>query len=177
MIEKISCYLVQLLEATGYYQKIWGLAELLEKDGQTFPVIYEMNGQYTPIRFEFDGTSWFRVGEVTMDEDDELQDISCNEVINISYPFILAGAMPRKKDSPFYIHKVVEDHMGVLTGMDAELRRDLQAVGLDIELSGYQMNLDSEFEEIDLSHKYGYFTLNFTVSVKMRKDCIVPCPA
>lgn len=178
MVEDISCHLVNILEATGYYSKVLGLAELLTKDEDTFPVVYEKNGQYQAINLDrYNGVSWFRIADVSLGEAEDDQLISCDDVVQIEYPFIIAGAIPRKSDSPFFIHKLVEDHLGVLVGGHPDLRTLINAQGLEIILNGYTTNIETEFEGIELSHKFSYFTLNITVQVNISQDCIVPCPA
>lgn len=175
MISDIVCHIQELLEGTGYYSKVL-FAELLTKDEQTFPVVYLKNGNYDAINIDkYNGVAWFRIGDVSIDEADDLQDVSCNNVVQATYPIIIAGAMPRKKDGATYIHQVVEDHFKLI-GRQKDLAREIGAIGADFQLSGYTTNLETEFDGIDLNYKFSYFTLNVNLIVTIQQDCLIPCP-
>ena len=67
MTEQLIEWLRQRIEATGLFQKTFGLAELVTENGVTYPVIYENNGELSPVH-ELDiekGISYYRINNIT----------------------------------------------------------------------------------------------------------------
>lgn len=187
MLSDLITYLNGLLTTAGYFDKVYPLAELIQRKEKTFPgVFYEdkgKNGEYQTVT-GFDkeqGISYWRLsGPIgTANEDSQ---VSARSHFVGTYPLVLVCGIKRSLLGDYNtayshdrmsraIHKLFKDN-------EANAKRAIGASRVTFELGSvthdrYQIQSE-EFIEVSkqVSSNYLILKLEFTVTVASKKACI-----
>src|SRR3990167_4711812 len=184
MIKSTIDYINGKLAALNYFEKSFGLCEIITKGDKTFPAEYNNNGEYKQINNfdKYNGVSYIRKrGDISIsDAENTLQ--ACGILININIPLTLIAVIPRKKlecDNNYSEDVIAQTIMRTLLTKDALFKAALNARQARIQIDSYSTDsisiLNEEYSgyaKKDVNYKYAYLSLDITVNAIVTQDCL-----
>lgn len=184
MIKATIEYINSKLAVLNYFEKSFGLSEIITKGDKTFPAEYNSNGEYKQINnFDsYNGVSYLRKrGDVSIsDESNTLQ--ACGILSNVNIPLTMVVVIPRKKlhcDDQFSEDVIAQTIMRTLITKDASLRVALRARTARIQVDSYSTDsvaiLNGEYSNYpkkDINYKYAYLSLDLSIIATVTNDCL-----
>lgn len=185
MIKEIIEYIDTQIALTGYFQKQWGLCELVGIEGKTAPRKYCGNGEWKQV-LDFDSKMGHcylrRNGNISVAENDAQNNISCKKLYDISIPIKFVGAIKRSflsVDNEFSVDIASDTVMKYLSNQSNTLAGTINAKRVNIGLVSKNLItaevLRSEKQTIDreLPYEFILFSIDLNIVVTSRHDCIV----
>jgi hypothetical protein len=185
MIKEIINYIDVQLALTGYFQKQWGLVELVGIDGKTAPRKYCGKSEWKQV-LDFDSKHGHcyirRNGNISVAENDAQNSISCAKLYDISIPLKLVAVIKRKflsEDNEFSADVAADTVMKYVSLQSHTLATAIKAKRVNIGLVSRSVNmaeiLRGEKQEInrELPYEYVMFSLDLNVVITSRRECIV----
>lgn len=184
MIKATIDYINGKLASLNYFEKSFGLCEVISKGEKTFPAEYLNNGEYKQINNfdKYNGVSYIRkAGDVTInDVDNSLE--ACNILSAVTIPLKMIVVIPRKKldcDDNYSEDVIAQTIMRVLLTKDATLKTALNARQASIQIDSYSTNSlsilgeeYSNYSKKDINYKYAYLSLDISVHANVTQDCL-----
>lgn len=185
MIKDAIEFLQARLETTNLFSKVWGLCELINKDGKTYPAYYNGNGDYTDVsQFNrYDGSAYFRMlSDVTMTEvEDAFITTSCGALLQYELSVKLVCVVKRDKldcDDAYGAHtfaqmitKVMDSPAGLGVALNASFAdstvKRYSTSGHDILIQEYKNPSVNEFDT-----NYVYLSMDIDLTIIKDKTCI-----
>lgn len=182
MLKEIICHLVDKVQATDYFEKVFPFVELLAKG----PAEYIGKGQYSDVtRFDhYNGMAYFRKNGDAITSRLERDGVPCGMWLNIETPMRMVACVPKAKleeDDAFADEYIAETFTKVLSFEGGALVSDIKASYLSSipvrvvtdNKSVLSQEYDGTLEEINFS--YAYLAIDFNVTVQIKSDCITDC--
>lgn len=185
MIKDVIEHLRAQLLTTNLFSKVWGLCELINKDGKTYPAFYKGGGSYDDVsQFDrYDGSAYFRtLSEVSMSEvEEEFKTTSCGSLVEFNLSLRLVCVVKRDKlecDDAYGVHefaamitKVIDNPSGlgnVLNASSASSRVvRYSTTGHDILNQEYRNPSINEFNT-----SFAYLSMDIELNIVKDKYCI-----
>lgn len=177
MINTVVEYLQLKLAGIPYMDKVYGLAELINKGNKKAPFIYCNKGEYKEIKIDsHKAATYFRKnGNVSLSvETLELGNV-CSTLYRVNIPLLLNVFVNKKNlpsDDEYTDDKVAQDLIKVLTTKSGDLRKSLKAKSVNIVVNSYSNNneeiLKREYFNYNLSEinfNWVVLSLNITTSI------------
>lgn len=184
MIEKLITYLNAKLQLTGYFEKIYHLAEPIKKsDGKTLPKAYCGNGEFVEVSnfdFNYGQSYWRKNGKVSIEE---LSDAgSFQNSYKFTIPLKLVCFVPKDKislDDAYSDDRIAQSLIKQMTTFNDSLRGVLSAKRASVIPGDYDTNkqsvLSGEYSGLDItnvSHKNSYISIDFRFEITLTKSCL-----
>ena len=183
MLQTIIPYLNVYLTASTYFEKNFGLIEIVKNaKGKEGPKEYCNNGEWKEVsNFDnFNGISyWRKNGDVT-NEDFNI-DISCDKFLRINIPLKLICAIPKKKtskDDAYTPDRIINDLTKLLIHSSGSLKTSLKAMRVNVHVPSYKTSsqeiFDSEYKNVSakgINFKWAYFSMDISILIEIKKDC------
>ena len=184
MIKATIEFINQKLATLNYFEKSFGLCEVISKGDKTFPAEYVSKGEYKQINNfdKYNGVSYLRKnGDVSIsDETNTLQ--ACGILSNINIPLTLIVVVPRNKldcDDNYSEDVIAQTIMKELLTKGGELKTVLKARNARLQVDGYSTNSlaiisgeYSNYPKKDINYKYAYLSLDISVLATVTHDCL-----
>lgn len=162
----------------------YGLAELVtevkEENPKTFPAVYSTLNDYKAIEIE-KLMSYHRVdGEMNIQETEE-STRGCTQGLNITYPMILLGALPREADCDQYASDIIAN--GIASKLKQvrftkEIKALVKSWSVEIILKSVSTNRNDiwtkEYRNIPMQANFdvAYFSVSYELSIKADSGCL-----
>ena len=188
MLQKIITYLQAILQAAGYFEKVFPLCVLKENrtNRDIQPFHYTGNGQLEPCNdFDhFNGSAYFRKnGDPSLSKyEGALIGTSCSDAVTIKFPLKLVLCIPRKSlscDNEYANDLLAQTLVNLLQAKSTKLRKTLNAYNTAILVTAY---CDDTFKLLkeegdsnvtrDINYTLVYMSMNIDVEVIIDKNCI-----
>ena len=184
MIKATIDYINGKLAVLNYFEKSFGLCEIITKGDKTFPAEYLNNGEYKQINNfdKYNGVSYIRKrGDVSIsDETNTLQ--ACGILSNVNIPLTMIAIVPRKKldcDDNYSEDVIAQTIMRELLTKGGDLKVSLNARQARIQIDSYSTDsiaiLSGEYSNYpkkDINYKFAYLSLDITVNALVTQDCL-----
>lgn len=185
MLKEIVEYINIQSALTGYFQKQWGLVELVGIEGKTAPRKYCGNGEWMNV-MNFDskmGHSYIRRnGNISVTENDAQNNISCRKLYDISIPLKFVAVIKRdflSEDNEFSVDVASDTVMKYISLQSNTLAGTISAKRINIGLSSKQLIasevLRGEKQSIDRELPFDYilFSIDMNITVTSRRECLI----
>ena len=187
MLEKITEHLIDKLEATNYFQKLFPFVELIDRDGKSSPEFYDKKGQYQKVsNFDhYNGLCYIR--QTASDTVSKLEENSraCKILLQFVYPLRVVACVPKEKtgnDDAFTDDRVAKDLIRILTSEGGLIQQTLNAsyisfIPTQVTKSKTQVIAD-EYSgyDIKINLKYSYIAIDLNCVVNIYDSCLEdPC--
>lgn len=185
MIEVLVKYQNNQIGELGLFDKRFGLAELVEAEGKTYPLVYDSQGNLKHVTKFSDwlGMSYFRLnGTVTTAEDTADVFTPCSNALIITFPFKFIGTIKRnklKKDDAYSADRVIQTIKKKIVTENSPVRSEINAKKVRLRVVGESFDrrqiIEEEYAGIDgiqVKWEYIYISLNIEASVFINKNCI-----
>ncbi|MEK6886389.1 MAG: hypothetical protein AABW88_01010 [Nanoarchaeota archaeon] len=177
-------YINSKLAVLNYFEKSFGLCEIISKGDKTFPAEYLHNGEYKQINnFDtYNGVSYLRKnGDISISDVENTLE-ACGILSSINIPMKLVLIIPRKKldcDDNYSEDVIAQTIMRELLTKDVALKQTLNARQAKIQIDSYSTNsisiLNEEYSKYpkkDINYKYAYLSLNIIITAIVTQDCL-----
>jgi hypothetical protein len=184
MIETLVKYLNNQIGETNLFDKRFGLAEQVEVEGKTYPLIYLSSGNLKHVTEISDwlGMSYFRQdGNETVGTDAENY-IACAIPLEITYPLKFVGTIKRdklKKDDGYAADRVIQTLIKKIIDNASQIRSELNAKKVTFTVtsstSDRKIIIEEEYpgvDEIQVNWEYIYISLDIEAKVFITKECL-----
>lgn len=184
MIKATIEYINGKLAVLNYFEKSFGLCEIISKGDKTFPAEYLNNGEYKQINNfdKYNGVSYIRKrGDISIsDVENTLQ--ACGILSSVNIPLRMVVVVPRKKldcDDNYSEDVIAQTIMRTLLDKSPDLKVTLNARTARIQVDSYSTDslsiLNEEYSNYpkkDINYKYAYLSLDLTVTALVTQDCL-----
>lgn len=184
MIKASIEYINSKLAVLNYFEKSFGLCEIITKGDKSFPAEYISKGEYKQVNNfdKYNGVSYLRKrGDITLsDAEDSL--VSCSTLNSVGIPLRLVVVIPRKKldcDDNYSEDIIAQTLMRELLTKSPDLKVALNARTARIQIDSYSTDslsiLNEEYSNYpkkDINYKYAYLALDITVTALVTQDCL-----
>ena len=180
ILEKSLTTIDAAIATLNYFDKQFPLSTLVQADDAIYPAHYCGKGQYDRIDFDKkNGVSyWRKVQNVSTQTVDG--DISCRDVLQISYPMRLVGAIPKNKlsaDDAYSEERVIQTILGTVTGSNKTIKAAIKANSVFIIPSSFETEMleivKTEYSLVKaINYNMAYFRIDFDLIIQIREDCI-----
>lgn len=185
MLKPLITYLNSLIESTGYFDTIYPLAELIDKDSKRFPAVYyEDVNQYKSV-MDFDkqnGSSYWRlVGRIS--NQNVTSAVNVKDDFQRTYPLALVCGIQRSKigeqDTAYAHDKLSQAVQKAFKNNEINARKELGVLKVDFLFGDviHEVNEIQAEEFVDISPKIQqkYLIVKILVNVAVRmKKCGMP---
>lgn len=172
------------LEPLNYFEKSFGLCEVIVKGDKSFPAEYKSKGEYKQINDfdKYNGVSYIRkAGDVSIsDQDNTLE--ACGILSSVTIPLRLIAVVPRKKldcDDNYSEDVIAQTIMRALLIKGGDLKVSLSARQARIQVDSYSTDsisiLTGEYGRLpkrDINYKFAYLALDLSVIALVTHDCL-----
>jgi hypothetical protein len=184
MIKATIDYINGKLAALNYFEKSFGLCEIIVKGDKTFPAEYLNGGEYKQINNfdKYNGVSYIRKrGDISISDAENTLE-ACGILSNVNIPLKLVIVVPRKKldcDNNYSEDVIAQTIMRTLLTKDPAFKVALNARQARIQIDSY--NTDSigilseeysNYSKKDINYKYAYLSLDLSISALVTHDCL-----
>lgn len=184
MIKATIDYINGKLAVLNYFEKSFGLCEVISKGDKTFPAEYNSKGEYKQINNfdKYNGVSYLRKrGDISIsDAENTLQ--ACGILSAVNIPLRIVVVVPRKKldcDDNYSEDVIAQTIMRTLLDKTPDLKIALNARTARIQVDSYSTDslsvLNEEYSNYpkkDINYKYAYLSLDLTVTALVTQDCL-----
>lgn len=180
MLSEVIEYLNVKIADTGYINDVLCLAEKIKRDEWVYPAIYNNEGEYKPINFDFNGSLsyWRKNGDVTI-SDEENTTSSCGIQYRTIIPLKLIGFVKKENahNTSTFSDVMCQNLISVLTTNTAIMKQVLKAKRAFIVSTGYSTDarkiLSEEYENVEFEVRYthAYFSIDFNLIVITNSNC------
>lgn len=184
MIKDAIGYINTKLETLNYFEKSYGLCEIILKGDKSFPAEYYTKGEYKQINNfdKYNGVSYIRKrGNISISEvENTLQ--ACTILSSVNIPLKLVVIIPKSKlecDDLYAEDVIAQTIMRVLITRNGDLKVALQARQASISVDSYSTDsisiLSEEYsnpKKKDINYKYAYLSMDLTVEATVTNDCL-----
>lgn len=184
MIKNAVEYINTKLETLNYFEKSYGLCEIILKSDKSFPAEYHTKGEYKQINNfdKYNGVSYIRKsGDISIsDADDTL--LACGVLSNVSMPLKLVVIVPRSKlecDDKFSEDVIAQTIIRAITVRGGDFRSALGARQASMSITSYSTDslsiLAEEYSNAkkkDINYKYAYLSLEISIEATVTQDCL-----
>ena len=167
-----------------YISKAYGIAELVNVNGDIRPEVYTSNGDFVEVA-DFDnhkGVSYWRLtGDVAQDAERDPYRGGNKIVYERTYPLRFVVCLSRK-DLPndnqwtadYFANKIIKD----IDNFSATVKNSLNIIRGDLLISNYSWNrqeiVQEEFNEnIRLRHEYMILAFDINLNVRFGQNCLI----
>lgn len=184
MIEILVKYLNNRIEETNLFDKRFGLAEQVEIEGKTYPLIYLSDGNLKHVTEISDwlGMSYFRQNRNETIGNDTENFIACAVPLEITYPLKFVGTIKRSKlvkDDAYSADRVIQFLTKTIIENASRVRSELNAKKVTFAITAATSDrktiLEQEYPGVDgisINWEYIYISLDIEAKVFINKDCI-----
>jgi hypothetical protein len=172
------------LEVLNYFEKSYGLCEIITKGDKSFPAQYNTGGEYRQINNfdKYNGVSYTRKrGDIRIsDEENTLQ--ACTLLSRVRIPLRLVVIIPRKKldcDNEYSEDVIAQTIIRAITTRSGDLKTALGARMATLMIDSYSTDsisiLSEEYsssKKKDINYKFAYLALNIDVEAVVTQDCL-----
>ena len=185
MLEIIIPYINTRIESLDMFQNLFGLCEIITKDGKSFPAEY-CNGEYKQVS-DFDlekGVIYHRlIDQIDTQEAEEETTVSCDPFYIKTFPLRTVACINKKflkaiGDNAYLETKIAQNIANTIVGTNNKnLRIDLMADSISIETNSIITNKEDLFSEeykgIDnfIRYEYLYIAIDYSVIVTGNVSC------
>lgn len=179
MIRDVVTYLNNRIEALGYFNEVLCLAEKVEREGKTYPAIYNNNNEYNQINLDTNGSLcyWRKSGDVTFSKQDNETSIGVQYLGTI--PLRLVGFIKKESETndAYFADNICTSLIANLTVSNSALKQMLKAKRATITATGYVTDARSvvgeEYDNVDFEVRYthAYFSIEFELSFTTNSQC------
>lgn len=180
MISEVITYLNTKISDTEYINEVLCLADLIEKDGQIYPAIYNNNNEYVPINLDFKGSLsyWRKNGDVNISEEDNATS-SCGIQYRTTIPFKLIGFINKENahNNSTFGDTMCQNLIGILTNNSAVMKGVLKAKRTQFIATGYStdarkiVNEEYQNTNVEMRYTHSYFSIDFNLIVISNSNC------
>lgn len=182
ILETALCNLKDELMTSGYFNRFYEYAELVQRGQDSYPQVYLGNGEYKAIYdFDVNGTGYIRkTGSAYSDHVTDIKIMGCNDfnpIIDLVVPLRLVAAVPKKKlgDNSFSDDRLVFDLMGYISKKQPAIDQVNSTFG---KVTSYQTDRVRVFYDevigvekmIDL--RLSLISIDFTFTFRALLSCI-----
>jgi len=182
ILETALCNLKDEVMLSGYFNRFYPYAELIERGAEKFPQVYTGNGQYKQVYdFDVNGSGYFRkMGSsyISIVGGDRI--VSCsdsNPLIDITVPMRLVAAVHKKKteDNSFSDDTLAFDLISYIGRKQAGITNVQSVHG---HVTSYTTDRDKVWsdevrginKQVDLN--LSYIAIEFNLVMRAKLDCI-----
>lgn len=184
MIKATITYINGKLDPLNYFEKLYGLCEIIVKGDKTFPAEYKSKGEYKQISDfdKYNGVCYIRKnGDVSIsDETNTLQ--ACGILSNVNIPLKLVIIIPRKKldcDDNYSEDVIAQTIIRALITRSPDFKVALNARQASINIDSYSTDsiavMEGEYSNFgkkDINYKFAYLSLDISVTALVTHDCL-----
>lgn len=185
MLSAIQQNIVSRLQATGYFDKIYPMVELVAKGDTVFPAQYCGQGQYTQVSNydNYNGLAYIRMigKERISSADDEFA--MCDPVVQVEYPMRMVACVPKNKlsvDDAYADDRISKTLVIAITQKGGTIKQVLKAIDYSTLVDAIDFDnrriLSEEYQNIpkmqDINYRFSYHAIDFVVMVKTRLSCM-----
>lgn len=200
MLRAIIQYYNAILASTGLLEKTCGLAELVEKDGVQFPIIYESGNEFSAVSAydQNKGLSYWRITDpqTITDADSSRQMRACDKLKLVTYNMKLVAGIPRdisECDDEFCKQDIADRFVRFLADSESTIKNSVNAARVNVTVSNIDTNTSNiendEYRGQDqtLPSSFIFIQMSVEVEIQIRKSCLedqcndpivlpLPCP-
>lgn len=184
MIKASIEFINSKLSVLNYFEKSFGLCEIISKGDKTFPAEYKGKGEYTQINNfdKYNGVSYVRKnGDISISDAENTLE-ACNILSAVTIPLRLVVIVPRKKldcDNNYSEDVIAQTIMRSLLTRGGDLKTTLKARTASLEVDSYSTDslaiLNEEYGNYpkkDINYKYAYVALNISINATVTHNCL-----
>ncbi len=186
MLEQIICFIISGLGSSNYFEKIFPLVELIQKDKGYRPAEYVGKGQFKDVTLfdHYNGMAYFRQtgGKRISKLDPKEGEVACQTYLQIEYPLRLVACIPKSKlsnDDAFSDDRIATTIGALLTSENGLINGQLKASYVSViptdVISSNKDVLDQEYPGLeikDVNYAFAYLAVDFLVTVQIKASCI-----
>lgn len=187
MLSRITEHLHAAIEATGYFEKIFPMAELIAKGDMVYPATYCEKGEYKSVNNfdQYNGLAYIRMdGKQRFQNASQNSDMPiCDPDVQMEFPLRLVACIPKAKlsaDDAFSDERVSRTLIAALTQVGGQIKQSLRASGYTSFPDAVDMDsrsiLREEYHNVekmqDINYGFSYCAIDFTVTIKIKASCI-----
>ena len=184
MLSSLITYLNTLLDATGLFEKQYGITELVTKNDKTFPGEWcQDKGGYTSVSEidKYDGVSYWRI-DGDIDTENVESEIRVNSDIIRTYPLRLVCIVRRNllgaNNTAYAYDKLSASVQKVFKDKQVAVRKEINAKGVTIEFGSVTHSVstisEEEFAGVDqpITSDYVAVSMEIEIGIRLTKNCI-----
>lgn len=173
-----------LLEATGYFEKVYGLCKLKQDGEKTVPSCY-IGKEYKPVQIDKkNGICYWRLeGKPAFEDSKDLKAVSCDEFLKYDVPLKLVCFIPTKKLKTDDAYSGMRVSRTLVKNISGNVSGILSAVNaakstadiLDTNLDSVEI-IEEEYGDPDIPdipYKFLAISLSVNFSFHIPASCIV----
>lgn len=186
MLKSILTYLYGRVDETGYFEKIFPLVELVERDGITYPAHYTGKGQYESVsNFDaWNGMAYFRLTTKQIINKPAFDPMSmCDEAVDMTFNLRLVACVPKSKlseDDAFADERISKTIISKLIIDGGWIKDELKATSFtafpSVVTYDNRQILQEEYNNVskmkDVNYNYSYHAIDFAVTVRVKESCL-----
>lgn len=173
-------YLNAKLNTLGYFNEVLCLAEKIEREGRSYPALYNGGNEYSEINLDQFGSIsyWRKYGDVTITEQENATG-STNVQYETSIPLKLVCFLQKDvySNNQYFADTLANEIVGYLTTNNSALKSAMKAKKVSILAKSYNTNAkevgDSEYDNINFEARYthAYFSVEFELKITTNNQC------
>lgn len=182
ILKTALCNLVDSLMESGYFNRLYDYAELINHGDKSYPQVYLGNGEYQSIYdFDVNGTGYIRKsGAVYADKVTDVRVIGCsdlNPLIDLTVPLRFVAAVPKDKlsDDAFSDDRLAFDLLGYINRKQTAITDVQSVMG---RVTSYITDRERVWSEevqgiektVDLTK--AFILMDFTLTFRASLECI-----
>ena len=184
MIKATVDYINNKLAALDYFEKSFGLCEVIIKGDKSFPAEYSGKGEYKQINnFDsYNGVSYIRKrGDISISDAENTIE-ACGILSAVSIPLRMVAVIPRSTldcDDNYSEDVIAQTIMRKLLTKGGDLKVTMKARQARIQVDSYNTNSIailaeeySNYPKSDINYKYAYLALDISVLATVTDDCL-----
>lgn len=185
MIKASIEYINSKLAVLNYFEKSFGLVEIITKGDKTFPAEYNSKGEYRQINDfdKYNGVSYIRKnGDISISSEEDILR-ACSNLNNVTIPLKLVAVIPRKKldcDDKYSEDVIAQTITRTLITKDPALKQTLNAQRAAIQITSYSTDsisiLSEEYSNYpkkDINYKFAYLSLDISINAFVDQNCLL----
>lgn len=182
ILKTALCNLTDSLMESGYFNRLYAYAEIVDHGEKSYPQVYEGKGQYKSIYdFDVNGTGYIRKnGDAYSDHVSGVRVTGCsdtNPLIDLIIPLRFVAAVPKDKlgDDPFSDDRLAFDLMGYISRKQTAVTDVQHVLG---RVSSYTTDRSRVWsgevtgieKTVDLTKTF--IAMDFTLTFRASLECI-----
>jgi hypothetical protein len=178
-LKELIIILNDKINALKIFNVSLGLAEKVEREEKSYPVINKGFGEYEKIDLDKYGSIsyWRKNGEINMVSQDNKAGLG--QEYRKDIPLKLVGYIKNEKTDQYFTDKVIDSIISAVTSNNVEVRKSFKAKRVQIT-ANRAVTDKIEVEKTEYENKIDfvrlqdyYFSIDFTVSVFTNSQCYV----
>ncbi len=179
MLSDVILYLNNRIESLGYFNKIFCLAEKIEREGRVYPAIYNTNNEYLEINLDEFGSVcyWRKNGDVSFSEQQSETSIGTQYTSTIPLKLLCFIKKEDSTNDQYLSDNLSNSIISALTINSSVLKQILKAKRATVKATKYVTDHISvgneEYDNIKFESRYthAYFSIDFELTILTNSNC------